>query len=220
MARQRRLQMRLPRAAAHDRMVVPPLYIERQLAPKAPILLLEFSRPSNVPNDNVSCYRVAARAVHAPTHESARKSREVHRFDKVIVETSGLRPLVIFRPAVAGQGDEANLIELRHRPKPPRELITIHLRKADVEHRDLGTEGLESLESVFATVDHFGCVTLERQEHREGVGGIHIVINDEYPTGLRLAVLCRILQLVPWVAQSAAAGSRRLSRRPVRHSRH
>src|SRR5256885_3030497 len=74
---------------------------------------------------------------------------------------------------IPGPGTLANLL---------REIIPVHLRKADIENRDIGPEFVELRERCLAVIRGLHLVSRHTQQHREALDGVLIVVDDENTT--------------------------------------
>jgi hypothetical protein len=99
--------------------------------------------------------------------ESALECREIHGLDQMYIEAGISRALAILRLAVAGESDEANILELRHRPQPSREGEAVHLRQTQIKERHVRLKALDILESLPSVESHMRLVALKAQERGE-----------------------------------------------------
>jgi hypothetical protein len=107
----------------------------------------------------------------------------------VLVETRVAgATLVLFAP-VPRQRHEVGVAS-QDPPQPPRQLVSVHLRHADVEQEQVGIEIGGELERHRTAVRDLGVVAEEEaQDLAQGVGGVLVVVDDEHPQPLRRLVI-------------------------------
>ena len=91
-------------------------------------------------------------------------------------------PLPVFVLTVAGQGHEHHGRRLRPLSQLPGHFITVHARQANIEEYDLGLKVLGGPEGRQPVVCDPNRVPLERKQHAEALGGIHVVVDDKDAT--------------------------------------
>jgi len=84
--------------------------------------------------------------------------------------------------AVAGDGDEPHVMTRGTLRYPSSQLISIHRREADVEHRDVRTKFSELGERGGTIEGHTGRVSHRGQHLGESLGRVLIVVNNQHPS--------------------------------------
>lgn len=115
-----------------------------------------------------------------------------HRLDKVVVEACRLRAPPILVPAVAGHGNQQDLLQPRELAQPPRDLVAVHARQPDIQENDLGAEFHGQGQSLRTILSDTYVVPGAGQEQSRRLGGIRIVVdNKDAPCGPRVATWLR-----------------------------
>ena len=65
------------------------------------------------------------------------------------------------------------------RAQPPRHLVTVHLRQAYVDERDVGLQALGRFERRTRAIRRRDLVPFELEQQRERVGRVGAVVDDE-----------------------------------------
>jgi hypothetical protein len=65
---------------------------------------------------------------------------QCHWFDQMILETGGARLLSVGFLTISGHGDKPDVLQAAKSSQAPRELVSVHHRKPDIEQSHLGLE--------------------------------------------------------------------------------
>ncbi len=103
------------------------------------------------------------------------------RLDQMIIEASRTRPLAVSVLPVPCHGDQPHVLEFGLLTQTPCDLVSVHLRQANVEQDQLGLENDGGFQCRLAGVRHPYIVTGSPQKHGGTVRRIHVVIDDQYP---------------------------------------
>lgn len=107
---------------------------------------------------------MTVRVVLEAGHQAG-ESLGFNRLDQVSVEAGLQGALAIFRPPVAGDGDETPSRGARHCAEPARELVAIHVREPDVDEHDVWLEAADRLGRCMAVCDGLHLMSVDF-EHR------------------------------------------------------
>jgi hypothetical protein len=123
----------------------------------------------------------------------ARRSQEFrdgigfHRLGEVIVEAGCAGLLDVFLLAPPGNRHEKDLRPVGTGPDPARELISIHVRHADIQQRGIWRCPVEHLQGCLTVVRDDDVVAIQPQEHGETLGRVVVVVGDQdTPTPLAI----------------------------------
>ncbi len=106
---------------------------------------------------------------------------DIGRLYDVMVEPGGPRSIVIGFLSPAGQGDQQEVLMLRHRSDAAGHFVAVHLRHADIKDDRIGMEYLEQVERGTAAVRDGDRRAERGQQLSERIGGIAIVVDDQDP---------------------------------------
>src|SRR5439155_1501447 len=108
---------------------------------------------------------------------------EIRGLHQVMVEARVERAALVLVPPVPRQRHEHHVVEAVLRAEPPRELVSVHAREAEVREDEVGPvarRGVERRETVEGGLHR---ITPQPEHDREALRGVLVVLDDEDAEG-------------------------------------
>ena len=111
----------------------------------------------------------------------AQQRLHVDRLHQMRIESGCARAFKVLGPPVAGERDQTQCITVV-RAKCACDGKAVHLRHTDIQDQDFGEMLRYMLERIARPVDDIDLVALKRQQLRQAIRSVPVVIDDQYPS--------------------------------------
>ena len=98
----------------------------------------------------------------------------------MVIEPGGHRALPVLLAAVARERHQHDVMKAAFAARAARDLVAVETGKADVDEHHVGRVRAGCLERRDAIVEYAHVMAEQLEEHREALGGVGIVLEEQY----------------------------------------